>query len=173
MSIKLKGQPSRAKGAKWSEEAKKNKSENHYMKGKNYEEIYGYEKAKQLRAIRSKAAKGRRASEETKNKMRAHVFSEEHKKNISLSRKGFSLPLATRKKISAYFSDDTKNPKVDQTLYEFKHKVTGEIVLTRKIDMKKKYDCKDIHRITRDTNLSSKGWQFTGVSHAKISRDDS
>jgi len=41
----------------------------HKSKGKTYEEIYGIEKARELKELRSKAWTGRKVSEDTKNKM--------------------------------------------------------------------------------------------------------
>ena len=43
------GKPSRAKGKKWSDESKKNKSGiNHVMFNKTYDELYSPEKSKEL-----------------------------------------------------------------------------------------------------------------------------
>lgn len=58
-SKNLTGKPSRAKGCKWNEESKNNKKINHYMKNKTYEEIYGIEKAKQLKEKRKLSMLGK------------------------------------------------------------------------------------------------------------------
>jgi hypothetical protein len=57
MSDELTGKPSRAKGKKWSKESKENKSKNHYMSNKTYEEIFGVEKSLELKNIRENPGK--------------------------------------------------------------------------------------------------------------------
>jgi hypothetical protein len=164
------GKPSRAKGKKWSEEAKLNKSKNHYMRGKTYEDAYGKEVADKIIKERKNLRKGKTYKEiygeekgkEIINKLSNRTFSDEHKKNISLSKKGIKISEETKQKISIFFKNDCLNPNIDQTLYEFINKNTNEIICARKIDMKKKYKCNTIHRVVRDKTKSCKGWMFTG-----------
>ena len=66
LKISMTGKPSKAKGKKWTEEAKKNKSGiNHCMYNKTYDELYGLEKSKELKNNRKVSQLGRIKSEET------------------------------------------------------------------------------------------------------------
>ena len=161
MSNFLKGKPGRAKGKKWTEEAKNNKSKNHYMRGKTYEEAFGEEKAKELKELRAKNRRGKKHDNKTIEKLK-YKKSEEHKKKISLAKVGKPITKEAKDKISNFFSNDLLNPRVDQTLYEFVNIKTKIKIYARRIDMKKIYKCNTIHKVIRDTEKSSKGWKFTG-----------
>ena len=161
LSETLKGKPSRAKGCKWSDEAKQKKSDNHYMKGKTYEEIYGEEKAKELKENRSKSSKGRKWSEDTRELMK-DAFEKrntpEWREKISLSKKGIALSEETKNKISQFFSNSYLNPNVDQRYFTFKNVKTNEVVIKRKYDMKKEYGCSAIHRLFNGKATICKDW---------------
>lgn len=93
----LQGKPSRAKGCCWSSEAKANKSKNHYMKGRTYEEIYGQEAAAKLKEKRRNSKPERLSSKGLK-----FPRTTEQKKNYSESAKqkfknGFVPPLTDHK----------------------------------------------------------------------------
>lgn len=172
MSRYMKGKPSRAKGKQWSETAKQLKSLKHYMKGRTYEEIYGIEKAKDLKIQRSLSRKGKKLEEFLKDPTKAEELrrssarprTPEWRAKISKSRKGYHITEATRDKLQAFLRDNLKNPAVDQTLYKFENVHTGEIVIARQIDMKKQYKCCLMHRIMRDKTKTSKGWRLVGLA---------
>ena len=126
------------------------------MTGKTYEEIYGKDKADELKRSRKKTSKERIVSQETKEKMSNVIHTKKWNDKISKSKTGIKNSQEANKKISEYMSNPDKNPNVDQTLYIFYHKEFGEIV-ARKYDMKKKYDCKTIHRVVSGVNKHSRG----------------
>jgi hypothetical protein len=162
LSESMKNKPSRAKGKKWSEESKRNKSgENHVMYGKTYEELYGIKKAKKLKIARKNGRLGKKWTNESKDKMRNRHFSNETREKISKSKKGKPISETTKKKISIFFSNPDLNPNVDQTLYKFHHK-DGRNIISRKYEMKKKYKCSDIHKLIRGDRKSCKGWYYDG-----------
>ena len=115
------GNPSPAKGCKWSDESKQRRKDNHYMKGKTYEEIYGEEKAKELKELRRIGSTDKLLSAETKQKISeaAKNRTPEHREKLSLVRKGKPLAEETKRKLSEHFSNPDLNPKVHQTLYTF------------------------------------------------------
>ena len=168
MSETLSGKPSRAKGSKWSEDLRQKRSGlNHYMHGKTYEEIYGSDKSIQLKRLRSENMKGSyeekygdKKAKEMKRNLSERKMTWGDK--ISKANKGIKLTQVRKDKVKAFMGNDKLNPNVDQTLYEFKNKITGECLYARKYDMKRKYKCNSIHRIIRDTTKSCKGWMFTG-----------
>ena len=73
-------------------------------KGKTYEEIYGEDKARELKEIRSKSMKGKPKSEETRKKLsdanKGKVLSEESRNKISMAHKGKVTSDETKRKIS-------------------------------------------------------------------------
>jgi hypothetical protein len=167
MTERLTGKPSRAKGAKWSEDAKRKKSNSNHLTGKTYVEVFGEKRAAEIKNLRSQSAKGHEVSEETREKLRKPK-TEEQKRRISESKKGHKMHENTRAALLARVRDDTKNPCVNQTIYEFRHKVTGEVVWERQIDMCRKYKCVLIARVLRNPNLkSSRGWIYTGNKKEK------
>lgn len=163
-SDKLKNEPGRAKGKKWSNKAKQNKSKNHYLKGKTYEEAYGKEKAEKLKEIRKNAKLGIKFTEEMKKNYKIGLEkrskNEQWKHNISKSRIGTKVSEETKQKLSKIFSNSDTNPNVDQTLYTFINIKTGEIVIKRKIDMKKEYGCTTIYLVVNGKKNQSKGWKL-------------
>lgn len=160
MSILLTGKPSRALGKKWSEDSKKKKSENHYMKGKTYIDIYGEEIANQLKNKRSEHKKNRIVTEETKLKIKNRIISEECKRKISESKRGIPLSLERKNEIKKYMRSD-ENPHLDNTWYKFYHN-NGEEIYARKYDMKKIFKCDGIYRLINRKDLICKGWSYKG-----------
>lgn len=161
------GKPSGMSGKKWSEERKKL---GNVLKGKTYEEMYGFEKAQELKALRKQNREGKTAEEiygvkrakEIKKKISNRFISEECRRKNSEWHKGRKLDEEHRQKIKEFMSNDKKNPSVNQTLYRFKNVKTGEIVVARQYDMEKRYGCVLIHRIMRDKTKTTKGWSFLG-----------
>ena len=171
MSERLKGKPSKAKGAKWSEEARENRSENHEMRGRTYEDVYGIEMAKEQKELRRKYRAGKHIEEifagnsQALERMRTcgkYKRTPETRAKLAAYHRNRPASDSTKAKLSAYFSNPELNPNVDQTLYEFRHGVTGELVVSRAYDMKRNYGCVLMHRMLRDTTKSSRGWYFTG-----------
>lgn len=159
LSSKLKGKPSRAKGYKWSDEYKQSRIDNHYMKGKTYEEIYGKKQALKLKQDKSNLHKGKIVSNSTRKKLSNRIFTKEWKQKLSKAHKGKNISEETKKKISSFMSNPDKNPNVDQTLFLFTHDIYGDII-ARKYDMKKIYDCKTIHKVIKGDRKHSNGWKF-------------
>lgn len=162
LKISMIGKPSRAKGKKWSDESKKNKSgENHYMYNKTYDDLYSSEKVKELKEIKRKSQTGRKKSDKEREKLSKRIITEEWKDKISKSNKGKKRTKEQINKLKKYFSDTYLNPSVDQTIYKFYHK-DGRIEFLRKIDMKNKYKCSDIHKLIRGDRNTCKGWSYKG-----------
>jgi len=133
LKISMTGKPSRAKGKKWSEESKKNKSgTNHYMYNKNYDELYGLEKSQELKENRRNSQLGRIKSTEEKNKLSNRIFTEEWKNNISKNKKGKKLSETNKDNIKKFMLNPDLNPNVDQTLYKFYH-IDGREIISKKI----------------------------------------
>lgn len=87
LSAQRKGRPSPAKGCKWSDEAKRNLAQNHKMRGKTYEQIYGKEKAD---ALKQKRREGR-----------IKYFSDpENRKKLGQKLKGRTITPEWREKLS-------------------------------------------------------------------------
>ena len=131
------GKRSRAFGCIWSAESKLRQSIK--RKGRSYEELYGYEKAKELKSIRSENRKGRKNSVETCKKLSERVISKDWRDKISLARLGSISSLETKEKLSNYFSNSLLNPKVDQNFYQFKNIILNKVIIARPIDMKRLY----------------------------------
>lgn len=161
LSSTLKGKPSRAKGIKWSIESRYNKSKNHYMKGKTYEQIYGEDLALKLKDDRRISLSNRIVSDSTKQKLSKRIFTKEHREKISKSQKGKKISDDHKNKISKFMSNREKNPRIDRVIYRFYHK-DGRIIDAIKYDMKKIYNCTDIHRIINGSRSTSKGWSYKG-----------
>ena len=158
------GKSSGAKGKKWSEERKKI---GNLCKGKTYEEIYGKEKADWLKQQRSISSKGKTLEErfgtEKAKKMRKTLSlpkSIESKLKISKTKKGIPITEEHRLKIKKFMSDNSKNPHIDQTLYEFENIYTGEKIKARRWDMKHKYKCNSIHKLIDGRYKVNNGWKF-------------
>lgn len=158
----MKGKPSRAKGKKWSEEAKKNKSGiNHVMKGKTYEELYGTEEANRLKKLRGENRIGKKWDNKIIQKFKNRQFSVETRNKISISKKGIPLKEETKIKLSEFFSNRDLNPHVIQTQYLFYH-IDGGVEKCRKIDMKDKHGIKNINKIICGVRQTCKGWCYKG-----------
>lgn len=157
----LKGRPSRRKGIPWSEDTRLKMSELAHLKGKTYEEIHGNEKAQELKKLRKEHATGIPCSESKKHKLSLCIKTEDHKKKISLAKVGVSLSQEHKKAISKFFGSDS-NPNIHKTLYIFQHN-NGERIVATKLEMKRKYDCKLIHKIIDGTRNKSRGWTYIGV----------
>jgi len=152
------GKPSRAKGKKWSIQSKLNKAKNHYMKNKTYEEVYGSDKAKELKLARSISSSMRVVTEITKQKMKNRIFTSLHKTRISLAKRGIKQSNYTKQKIHKYMSSD-KHPNIDPIYYMFKHD-DGKIIKARKVDMRRIYNCNSsvLALIVRGIRHKHKGW---------------
>jgi hypothetical protein len=162
LKINMTGKPSRAKGKKWSEESKINKSgKNHVMYNKTYEELYGLEKSIELKNKRRESKKGRKNSDETRKKLSERIITKEWRMKISNSNSGKTRTDEMKTKLSKYKLNSNSNPSVDQTIYKFYH-IDGKYILCRKIDMKKQYGCTDIHKIILGLRKSCKGWSYKG-----------
>lgn len=118
------------------------------MFNKTYEELYGEEKAKELKEQRRLSGLKRKHSQKTIKKMKKRIFSKEHRKKISDSKKGKAISEITINKIKKTKSNSYLNNNVDQTLYKFYHE-DGRIVYLRKYDMKKIYKCNSIHKLIK------------------------
>ena len=156
------GKSSRAKGKKWSNESKKNRSgKNHYMFNKTYEELYGIKKSNELKENRKISQTGRKKSIEEINKLSNRVFTKQWKQRISDSKKGIKMSEDTIDKIKKTMSNPDLNPNVNNEKYKFYHK-DGRIIISRKYDMKKNYGCSDIHKLLRGERKICKGWFYKG-----------
>ncbi len=155
------GQPSRAKGCKWSDESKQKISgKNHPMYQKTYEEYYGEQKAKYLRERRRQHMSNRIVTQKTREKLSNRIITDEWRQKISNATKGRKMSDATKQKISESMSGN-KNSRVDQTLYKFYHK-DGRTIIARTFDMRKQFNCSTIHRVMKGLSTSSKGWTWKG-----------
>jgi len=158
LSNKMKGLPSRAKGCKWSDKAKRERSE--LYKGKTYEERYGESKAKELKEIRSKRFSKnwenldcrKRMSEGGRYKRTKEIIDKQNKNKI-----GRKLTEAQKQKVKEFMLDDKRNPNVKQEHYWFKNINTGETIYARRLDMDKK-GCNNIHKVIRGEQKENKGW---------------
>jgi len=165
MSIVRKGKPSGMAGKKWSKERK---LLGNVLKGKTYEEMYGKEKAKELKEKRSLFMKGKTLEEKLGfekshkmiNDLKNRIFTDDWKKKISDSKKGKKPSKESIEKIKKFFSNDKLNPHVHQDLYEFENIYTGEKIISRKYDMKKKYNCNCIHKVIDGRYFQNNGWKL-------------
>jgi len=168
MSDKMKGKPSRAKGCKWSEESKKKKSETNPLRGKTYEEVFGKEKAEELKKGRSKAHKGKVVSKETKEKLSKVKRTKEWNKKNSKANKGRKLSKELIERTTAHMKDDKINPHVNQTVFIFKNKNTQEVIHCRMVDLRKREGgCSNPTCIVKGNKKSLNGWTFLGESNGK------
>ena len=160
LSQTMTGKPSRAKGKKWSIQSRLNKSKNHYLKNKTYEEVYGIDKAKKLKLARSICSSTRIVTEITKQKMKNRIFTPVHKARISSAKRGVKLNNYTKQKIHEYMSSD-KHPSIAPIYYIFKHD-DGRIIKARKVDMRRIYNCNSsaLALLVRNIRPKHKGWHI-------------
>ena len=160
LQISLTGKPSLAKGHKWSAESKKRRSDD--RKNKSYIEFYGKDIAKVIKEKRSQTLINQWKDEKFRNnivnKLKNISRTEEWNRKNSEAKTGVKLSDSHKQKLREYFSNDKLNPNVDQTYYKFKHNITGNEIIARKIDMKKQYKCNTILRVIRGTQIMSNGW---------------
>lgn len=164
------GKPSKAKGCKWSEEAKKNKSLTSPSRGKTYEEIYGIDKAKELKLNRSLSRKGKVVSEETKQKLRKRIINEEWRYKLSIAKKGKKLSKETTEKIKRIMKNTILNPNVDQKFYYFYNTKTLKTICCRKIDAKCYGINQAIHLIRGDIK-QYKDWVFIAPCYMSFGKN--
>lgn len=157
----LTGKPSRAKGKKWTEEQKRNKSETSPARGKTYEEIYGEEKAAQLKLMRKQSRTGRVNSPELRERLSKRVITDSWRQKISESNTGKKRTEEVKKKLKDFFGNPDKNPVVNQTLYKFYHD-DGRTFVARRHDMRKLFGCTDIHKLIRGERKRCRGWSYKG-----------
>jgi len=138
LSQSMKGKPSKAKGKKWTEEQRKNKSKNHPMRGKTYGEYFGKDIAEKIKKMRK--FKRKPMSLETRKKLSNRVISDSWKEKISKAHKGKKITEETKAKIIKVTSNTLLNKHVDQKVYLFENIKTKENFIGRLIDIKKIYN---------------------------------
>tara|TARA_R110000868_G_scaffold147197_5_gene368452 strand:+ start:79 stop:741 length:663 start_codon:yes stop_codon:yes gene_type:complete len=95
------------------------------MKGKTYEELYGQEKATELKASRKKTSSGREVNEITKSKMKESALKKMENGYKMPSRKGIKDSNETKLKKSLAHKGKVKGPlsdKIKQKISETKRK---------------------------------------------------
>ena len=95
------------------------------MKGKTYEELYGQEKATELKASRKKTSSGREVNEITKSKMKESAIKKMENGYKMPSRKGIKDSNETKLKKSLAHKGKVKGPlsdKIKQKISETKRK---------------------------------------------------
>lgn len=140
----LRGKPSRAKGKRWSKEARERKSLTCPSRGKTYEEIYGPEKAAALKAQRRK------------------------NKPIGLTSKGLKFPRtdAQKQRYSESAKQRYKNgrvsPLIDTKQYVFGNVNTGERRNVTRKQFRESVDMSgDFAYLVKTANaISRSGWTF-------------
>lgn len=118
----LKGKPSRALGKKWSEESKNKRSQ--ATKGKSYEELYGVEKANELKSLRAEKMRNRIITDEYREKLSNREITPEWRRKLSEARSGKFLS-----------EEDRRIRFKDKTIYRFKNLDTGTIIEAKIEDM--------------------------------------
>lgn len=153
------GKPSGAKGKKWSKERRELGQQ--HLKGKTYEEIYGKIKGKEMREKRRAGLLGKTRSPEVIEKLKNREFSQEWREKISKSKKGKKRTDEVKRKISLFMNSD-KNPKVDRRIFMFQNIITQEILVCRKIDMVKNYNCSYtlLNKLINGKTKIHKNWSF-------------
>jgi len=111
--------------------------------GKTLEEFHGYEKGKEIRYKLSK-----------------RVITKKWKDNISKAKKGKKISQECKDKIKKYMGNDKLNPNIIQDLYEFENIKTKEKIIARRYDMWKKYGCTTIHRMCKGETKTDHGWRL-------------
>jgi len=166
LSIVRTGKPSGSAGWKWSQ--KRIDFGCPHLKGKTYEQIHGTKKAKELKKSRSAERKGKTFEEvfgeekakELKKNLSNRVITDSWKNKISKANKGKKRTPEVIEKMKEYMRDDKKNPSVHQEKYEFLNIKTNEKIIARKIDMKKRYGCTDIHKLIRGERKTCRKWKL-------------
>lgn len=157
LSERLKGKPSLARGKKWSKEAKQKKSENHYMRGKRYEDIWDKKTVEKLKNYKP-FKKGRTVSKEIRKKLSERVFTKEWREKISKAATGRILSEKTKNNLRRIFGNSILNKNVDQHFYLFES-IDGKKIIARKYDMKKMFRI-TVHKLVDGRLKSSKGLKF-------------
>lgn len=165
LSKNMTGKPGRAKNKKWSDEAKKRKSELSPQKGKTYEELYGKERAEEYKKLRSENRLGKKNTFDQNNNIKKSIENrntEEYRLKQRNAHLGKKMDELVRQKLIQTRNNPDTNPSVNQTLYEFYHK-DGRVVVCRRYDIHKLYHCPEPHIIVRDSTKFSGGWKCIRV----------
>ncbi len=166
MKEKLTGNPSRAKGCHWSEERRKIGVR--HLKGKTYEEICGIEKAKELKALRSKNFRGsllkrfgEEKAEKIKEKLSNRIYTKEWRERISKINKGKKRTEEQKRKMRMFLGNPKNNWSIDKTLYTFTNKELKQLIAF-KYYMRLKYGCHNtnFNRILNGKGTYNKGWNI-------------
>lgn len=157
----LLGKPSRHKGCKWTIETRLKKLQSS-KKGLSYEDIYGVKKAKELKKAKKIVFINNWIDPEIRKSLISKLKNRKITwgKAISSTKKGIPMSDIAKRKISNFMSDYNKNPNVDQTYYNFVHKITKEKISARRIDMKRKYGCKSIHKVIDGRRSHCNNWSL-------------
>ena len=131
------------------------------MTGKTYEEIYGVEKALEMKKQKSQQSLGRKMTIAAIQKLKNVKRTPEWNLKNSLYQKNKKLSLNTRQKISDFMRSD-KNPCLEKTRYQFFNDKTNELIWATKHEMRKIYKINMVHKIIRDITKFSMNWKYTG-----------